>query len=225
MQYGLDMAFPPTPEQAAYMRQLGYTFSGVYIGGPRALSHDAWQQRDGERYPVRDIASAFDGGFLPIYVGRNEPWDSRSHFTSYQGKLDAADANTSTGACGFDSGSPLCLDLEYGTYQKHPMETTNYVRAFANVVRAAGHVFGIYSDPGTIEGLRQHMPQLLDFVWGASWVRGWTDLDTPNAPVGMFDPLDPPPWDAWQFGGGVIKGVSVDLDSATDAFTFARYAL
>src|SRR5258708_1235991 len=128
--YGLDMVYPPTIVEAQQMVQLGWTVCCVYIGGPRATAHFAWHQVDGTNYfPVKDISG--EGGFsdfLPIYVGRNVPWDTQSNFLT-KGISDGDDANTQTGACGFGPESPLCLDLESGTYQKYPRAVRLYCAA------------------------------------------------------------------------------------------------
>lgn len=216
MKYGVDMLLPPSRTQAQTMRRAGYSWCGVYVGGPRAAARHVWQQVDGVAYPVRDLEDIFDG-FLPIYVGCNQPWDVGSAYTADRGAQDGDDANRCTGACGFDSWTPLILDLEYGTFQQNPVGVEEYVRAWAEVVRGAGHVAGIYSDIESLNAMYEW--DFVDIRWGAAWVRG----NFATAPWGRFDPSDPPPWDAWQFGGATIAGVQVDCNSASDAFKFATY--
>jgi Domain of unknown function (DUF1906) len=217
MQYGLDMLTPPTPQQAQAMRQLGWSWCAVYVGGPRAAAHSAWQEQNG-RFPVKDIAGAF-GGFLPIYVGKNAPWDVAESFSYDAGLADGDEANGLTGACGFNSTTPLCLDVEYGTWQANPTGVEDYIRGWVERVNGAGHRAGLYSDIETLNHY-VHRPDLMDFLWGAAWVRGSFNA----APTGGFDPQSPPPpWDAWQFGSSTIAGISVDCNSLVDGFALAAY--
>lgn len=218
MQYGLDMLTPPTPQQAQAMRQLGWSWCAAYVGGPRAAAHATWQENASDQlFPVRTIAAVFDG-FLPIYVGKNAPWDAPESFTYESGLADGDDATILTGRCGFDSPTPLCLDVEYGTWQANPTGVEEYIRGWVERVNGAGHRAGLYSDIETLNHY-EHRPDLIDFLWGAAWVRGSFNA----APAGGFDPQVPPPWDAWQFGGGTIAGVSVDCNSMIDAFPLAGY--
>lgn len=199
------------------VRDLGWTWLNVYVGGPRAASGRRWRQRDGVSYPVGDIADIFDG-FLPTYVGRNYPWDGPDAFSYDQGLLDGEDANECTGACGFDRPTPLTLDLEYGCWQHYGHRVVDYVQGWIERVNQAGHPGGVYSDIDTLN----HLPigELVDYKWGAAWVRG-AFTNSPRA--GTFNPQSPPPWDAWQYGGGMLLDVSADCNSMTDNFQLARY--
>jgi len=219
---GLDMAYPPTIPQAQQMSTLGYTACGVYTGGPRAMAHNAWHQIDGDRYPVRDLVPYFTDGFVPICVGRNTPWDSGAMFTFRQGVADGNQANSDTGACGFDSDSLLVLDVEYGTYETYGLRVVTYITGFVSVANAVGHKVYVYGDEVLCNYLYPHR-QFVDGVWGAD--QNWFPGADASAPVGRFDPLLPPPWDAWQFGNGIVAGVSCDFDSYVDDFPFAKYAL
>jgi Domain of unknown function (DUF1906) len=218
LKYGVDLLNPPTFQQAQAIRQFGWSWCAVYVGGPRAAAHHIWQENAIDGYhPVKALASIFDG-FLPIYVGANQPWDPPQSFTYGAGLSDGDDANACTGACGFDSDTPLCLDVEYGTWQANPSGVEDYIRGWVERVNAAGHRAGLYAD---IETLNQYVnrPDLIDFLWGAAWVRG----NFSRAPVGSFDPQSPPPWDAWQWGGGSLANLSVDFNSMIDSFELARY--
>jgi Domain of unknown function (DUF1906) len=211
--YGLDMVSAPTEAQAATMFELGWRFLGCYVGGPRAAAgHHGWPNA------AVGVLANVGFSFLPIYVGRNHPWDDFSAFTFQQGVLDGDEANSLTGACGFDSDTPLCLDLEYGTYQSDPQGARQYLRGWVQQVNAAGHKACLYSDLETLG--RLGTPDLVDLLWGAAWVR---EAFTLQPPLGRFDPTTPPPWNAWQYAGGTIAGVSVDCNSATDDFPFAQY--
>ena len=220
MKYGVDCLYPPMPEQAVRMRNLGWTWLAVYVGGPRAAAHSAWQEVDQLRYPVRDLAPHFDG-FLPIYVGKNAPWDRPEAFTYDTGLQDGQDADDLALACGFAANTPLALDLEYGTWQAARDAVHEYVRGWVEAVNRAGHPAGLYSDMETLDQY-QNRPDLIDFLWGAAWIRGGF---TNSCPAGRFDPSSPPPWQVWQYAGGNIAGVQVDTNSMTDDFELARYGL
>lgn len=217
MRYGLDMLYPPSRTAAEIMQARGWQWLNVYIGGPRATARNSWQIREGVSYPVADVAPYFEG-FLPLYVGRNAPWDRPGDFNYQQGIEDGDEANELTGACGFDSNTVLGLDLEYGTWQAAPHGAEEYVRGWVERVNAAGHPGVLYSDIETLNHLDK--PELIDFVWGAAWIGG-TNFE--NAPLGQFDPSWPPPWDVWQFGSGRIGGIQCDCNSSTDAFPLAAY--
>jgi hypothetical protein len=219
MKYGIDCVYPPNRQQAQSMINYGWSWIGVYIGGPRAASDNSWQEDEGsDKFPVRRLADVFDG-FLPIYVGRNQPWDDQRVFTRQQGISDGDQANILMGACGFNESQPCCLDVEYGTYQAHPADTKEYILGWVQRLNEAGHPAGLYSDMETLNNLEEGLE--VDFKWGAAWVRGSFGL---YAPTGRFDPQQPPPWDVWQFAsGGAIGGVNVDLNSMTDDFVLANY--
>src|SRR5437016_10914531 len=221
--FGVDAAFPFSIQSALFRSELGWEWLGMYVGGPRAMSRDAWHET-ANRYPVRDLQPAFNG-FMPIYVGRNvgddpnRPWDALAAFTFEQGVIDGDEATVLTGACGFDRETPLCLDIEYNTWEQHPQATARYVAGWVSVVNAAGHKAGIYADRATVTALGR--PELVDFVWCAYWRSRATGLQ--QAPVGDYDPSWPPPWNIWQFGGSVIAGVSVDLNSLGEGLALATY--
>lgn len=217
MRYFVDMLHPPTRAQARAIRDLGWAGCAVYTGGPRAAARHTWQQVDGQRYPVRELADIFDF-FVPIWVGRNAPWDAAASFSWGHGVEDGQTADADTGACGFGPTSPLGLDVEYGTYQAHPVETLQYILGWVSAVNSAGHPAGVYSDIQTLNALEAGLQ--VDWKWGAAWVPSYASS---SAPVGEFNPAEPPPWDAWQFGGVTIDGVTVDCNSASDTFAGASY--
>ncbi len=212
MIYGLDMLYAPTPAAAATMWHNGWRWLCCYIGGPRAAAgHHGWS--NGAVHILANQGFVF----LPTYVGRTWPYDPAEAFSYTQGLLDADDANVLTGACGFNETTPLCLDAEYGDFQNAP-GFSEYVRGFAERVNAAGHQLCLYSD---VETLNAFDSSTVDLKWGAAWTgRNLTS----KPPFGRFDPATPPPWDAWQFGGTTIAGVSVDQNSARDDFPFAQYS-
>lgn len=211
MIYGLDMTSPPTPAAAATMWHNGWRWLCCYIGGPRAAAgHHGWSNG-----AVRTLAGQ-GFVFLPTYVGRTWPYDQAAAFTYAQGLLDGDDANVLTGACGFDETTPLCLDAEAGDFQNAP-GFGEYVRGFAERVNAAGHKLCLYSDTETLNAFDS---SIVDLKWGAAWS---TRVLGTKPPLGRYNPATPPPWTYWQFGGGMIAGMSVDMDSATDDAPFARY--
>lgn len=210
MHYGVDLTYPPSPQWAQQVAALGWDWLAVYVGGPRATARDSWQQRDGQRYPVA-VINPHISRFLPIYVGRQFPWDGPGAFGPQSGRLDGEDANKLTGACGFDSTTPLCLDLEYGNYQRYGDRVIEYVQGWVERVNAAGHPAWLYSDIETLSKIQ--LGTMIDAKWGAAWVRG---AATSTPPAGQFDPAQPPPWQAWQYANGQLVGVNVDFDSITD---------
>lgn len=208
MLYGLDSAYAPSTAAARRLFSLGWRFYCGYVGGPRAThawSHDDFARLAGEGFV-----------FLPIYVGRTVHYDPISAFTFDQGVKDGDEANVLTGACGFDSTTPLCLDAEYGDWQTAP-GFSEYVRGFGQQVNGAGHKLVLYSDTETLNNFGS---DLVDLKWGAAYS---SRAVTQKPPYGRFDPASPPPWDMWQYGTGTVASTSVDLDSAVDDFPFAQF--
>lgn len=215
------MVYPPTGPQARQIVSLGWDVCCVYIGGPRSAAHSAWHQVDNVSYPVRDLSTIFSD-FLPIYVGRNQPWDTQSNFL-HLGASDGDDANIQTGACGFGPSTPICLDLESGTYARWPRAVRIYCAAWVSQVNAAGHKAYLYSDMQTIQAIGQ--PDLFDGTFVAWWEQDALRLINPKvSELGRsYDPSESPPTDAWQFGGGYTASVSVDFDSFSDGMVLAKY--
>lgn len=212
MIYGVDCAYPPSRAQGLAIWNNGWRFMGCYIGGPRATAgHHGWA--NASVHVLADIGFLF----LPIYVGRTVPYDAPSAFNYQQGLTDGDDANVLTGACGFDGTTPLCLDAEYGDWQK-AAGFSEYLRGFGERVNGAGHKLCLYSDTET---LNHFGSDLIDLKWGAAYS---SRAFTQTPPTGRFDPASPPPWDCWQYASsGSIGGVSLDLNSATDDFPLAQY--
>lgn len=222
MKFGLDMAYPPTKKQAAAMQNLGYTFCIAYIGGDGALAKDRWHIVDGSRYPVGNIAPYFTDGFMPTYVPGQDP----TGYNADTGFADGLDANTQTGACGFDGSSPLFLDIEYSMYANNPSGVLSYIPAFVSAVNDAGHACVVYGSTSLVNYMTDNgwVGPTVDGVWGADQIltnraNAGSSLWTP------YDPSQPPPWMFWQCGNGSIAGVSVDYDTAVDGALLAKYAL
>lgn len=213
MIYGVDSTSPPTVAQAQRIWDNGWRWSIVYVGGPRAAAgHHGW--------PNATVGALAKIGFkfLPVYVGRTHPYDPPSAFTYLQGLADGDEANVLTGACGFDSDTPLTLDAEAGDYQNAP-GFSEYLRGFGERVNAAGHQLCLYSDTQTLNAFGS---DLVDLKWGADTGRrrlNYLDPVTQKPPISQFDPSVPPPWNAWQFA----FGSTFDLNSAADDFPLASY--
>src|SRR6266851_3948888 len=205
MIYGLDSAFPPSVTGARLMYSNGWRFYGGYIGGPRA--YNRWLNSDFGQLALIGFK------FLPIFVGRNRPWDTVFNYDA--GIADGDAANNLAGGCGFNETQPLVLDVEYGTWDGQAV--TDYCDGWCNRVHMPGHTTILYSDPATIAAIGSHF----DYTWGADYV---TSVRYGSPPAGQFDPSTPPPWDVWQFDdNGAIGGSTVDLNSARDDFPFATY--
>jgi hypothetical protein len=225
--FGIDCVSPPTAFQARRIATAGYTFCIVYVGGPYATpgNKNGWPNAS-----VGAIAPHFTDGFIPIYVGQqnvpNNPNLAGGIMTYEQGKADGLQADAMTGACGFDSTTPLGLDLEAGNLQADPAGVRAYVSGWVESVNAAGHPAGLYGDIYTIAHLGT--PDLIDWTFPASWhwtVPSWlAAFPNPQLGANAADPAQPPPSTLWQFAsGGQIAGVDVDLDSVTDTFDLAKY--
>lgn len=213
MLYGVDCARPPAVYQARRIWANGWRWMAVYVGGPRAAAgHHGW--------PNAAVGALAQIGFtfMPIYVGRTHPYDPPSAFTYRQGLADGDEANVLTGACGFDSGTPLALDAEAGDYQNAP-GFGEYLRGFGERVNGAGHQLCLYSDTQTLNAFG---PDLVDRKWGADTGRrplNYIDPLTTAPPIGKFDPSLPPPWSYWQW----CFGSQFDCNSAVDDAPLATY--
>jgi hypothetical protein len=222
MKFGLDMEMPPNKRQAAAMQALGYTFCICYIGGDGAAAGTNWHIIDGKRTPVGDIAPFFSDGFMPTYV----PGQSAAGYNANSGAGDGADACVQTGACGFDSSSPMFLDIEYDMYAGNPSGVLAYIPEFVRVCNEAGHAVVVYGSTALVNFLVDNdwVGPVVDGVWGADPILG-NRLNASASMWTLYDPTLPPPWMFWQCGNGSIAGVSVDYDTATDDCLLAKYAL
>jgi hypothetical protein len=203
VRYGVDLLRPPRAEQASAIFRLGWSFLGCYVGGPYLSGHQPWSGQE--------IAALAGIGFkfLPIWVGQQQTGSMQGSLSYPQGLQDGHDANGDLDERAFPPGCVVALDLEAG----NPIpQAEEYVRGFVENLNAAGHPVCLYCDPRTGHFLGR--PELVDYVWAASWVTH----DLRRAPFGRFNPQDDPAWDAWQFGTGTIWGTPVDYDSVTDEF-------
>ena len=210
VQYGLDSAFAPSLEQAQALWVRGWRFFGGYIGGPRAAH--AWSNTDFHR--LADVGFTF----IPIYVGRNRPWDLPAAFNFEQGVQDGDDSNIRAGACGFDENQAIALDVEANSGTGALGQALlDYVDGWCQQTHAAGHPTIIYTSSSLLTMLGDHF----DHKWGAEWVGNKLQHNAP--PWGLYDPGEPPPWTFWQFADNVSNG-AYDGNSATDDAPLAVYA-
>jgi len=218
MLYGLDCLAPPSDTAARLMLRYGWSWLNCYIGGPFLSGHTPWPN---ERVSA---LAAIGFRFLPLYVGQQlvpgRP-DLQGTMTYDQGVADGTEATILTGACGFNESTILGLDLEAGSYEADNVDVREYVRGFVEVGNSAGHPVVLYSDALTAEHLAT--PDLVDYKWVSDPIVAGRNYR--KAPVGFFDPTPAPRWDAWQFAfGGLIGGVTCDLNSADETFPLAEYS-
>lgn len=209
MLYGLDCLFAPSDNQARRMAALGWSVLGCYINtGP----FHTWAHWTNDQV---GICAKYFQFMVPIYVGQQ----AHGTLSADQGSIDGDDANVCAGAAGFNEEQPVCLDMEYGTYQSNPAGALDYLSAWVAKVNGAGHRAILYSDSYTIAHVGT--PDLVDLTWGASYVVRNNAYVKP--PIGEFDPSSPPPWTGWQFGSGTVANVSVDYSSWVDDVQLAIY--
>jgi hypothetical protein len=217
MKHGVDRASVLTPDDINSLNADGLNISWVaaYIGGPRSAA-SGWD------FTAVELLHRMDIGLLPVYVGRNYPWDDIDMFTDSQGAIDANDAVAAANAMGFNSG-PLTLDVEANTFDAHGLQTVEYVRGWCVTVRDAGYQAGVYGPPRLIQVCREW--DLINFGWAAFWRQtgdAWLRLsqDWPDVSSLTADGLEQPP-ELWQFVGDVPLLGGIDLSVARDDFAFA----
>lgn len=209
MIYGLDAAYAPSAATARKLWGAGWRFFGGYTGGPRAAH--AWSNGDFGRL------AAIGFTFIPIFVGRNLPWDDPSAFTFEQGLADADQSNGLAGGCGFDENQPICLDVEGNSGMGDLGQALlDYCDGWCQRTHDAGHKTIVYTSSSIMATLGDHF----DYKWGAEWVGNAGHYTSP--PWGQFDPSEPPPWDFWQFADNAYNN-NFDASSATDTAPLATY--
>jgi hypothetical protein len=224
--HGLDRAGAPEPATARAMLDAVHgSWWNVYIGGPRR--HEAaatWTPERVQQYVAQGITR-----FLLNYVGRQvlpdrkPPIDDRQLLTSAQGKLDGEEACRIAERFGYGAGTPLCLDLEAGTFNRSERGSMAYATGWCRAVRDQGLRPGVYSSPAALTRLagEQERP---DWVWVARWVGNTFDAHAdPHRVKDLADHLwDKPGQRAWQYGGktkdgpAVVGGLDVDINVADD---------
>ncbi len=206
---GLDKDDPPAPEVAKRMLDaIGGRWWGVYIGGPEATH--AWTPGDVAGYVQHGIEN-----FMLTYVGRQKA----GPLTHPQGQTDGRAAMGLLKTFGYDNRTPLCLDVELGTFESAPMASVEYARGWCETVRQAGGRPGVYANPETLKAMHGKAPA--DFVWIASWVTHGRGEHDPHSAAGVPAALWPNPGQrAWQYAGAFgnapcqVLGVDVDIDVA-----------
>lgn len=209
MLYGLDVAYAPNIMTARRLYSQGWRFFGGYTGGPRAAH--AWSNADFGRLAKVGFT------FIPIYVGRNLPWDDSSAFNYDQGVADGDDSNNLAGACGFNSQQAICLDVEANSGMGSLGQALlDYVDGWCQRTHDAGHPTIVYTSSSIMAQIGSHF----DYQWGAEWAGNSGQYNTP--PWGLFDPSEPPPWTFWQWADNVQNN-TYDGDSAVDGAPLAIY--
>jgi hypothetical protein len=207
--YGLDSAYAPSLATARRLYGYGWRFFGGYTGGPRAAH--GWSNADFGRLARVGFR------FIPIFVGRNLPWDEPASFNREQGIADGDDSNNLAGACGFDSDQAICLDVEANSGMGNLGQALlDYVDGWCQRSHDAGHKTIVYTSASIMITIGSHF----DYQWGAEWVGNGGYYTTP--PFGRFDPSEPPPWTFWQFADNAVGG-AFDASSAINDAPLATY--
>jgi LysM repeat protein len=215
--HGLDKDVPPAAAKAKEMLdEIGGTWWNVYIGGPEASF--TWQPEHVRAYQQQGIHH-----FLLCWVGRQAKELSR--LTVAQGRTDGDAACQRVKDFGLAApGTPVCLDVELGTFEAAPGASLDYAGAWCEAVRAAGLRPGVYANPAPLQELHKRTAKP-DWVWLASWVQHTAD---PGANPRLAKGLDSDQWPqhgqrAWQYAGAFdhkvcqIGGIDVDIDVADAA--------
>ncbi len=221
--HGLDKDVPPAAAKAKEMLdEIGGTWWNVYIGGPEASF--TWQPEHVRAYQQQGIHH-----FLLCWVGRQAKELSR--LTVAQGRTDGDAACQRVKDFGLAApGTPVCLDVELGTFEAAPSASLDYAGAWCEAVRAAGLRPGVYANPAPLQELHKRTAKP-DWVWLASWVQHTAD---PGANPRLAKGLDPDQWPqhgqrAWQYAGAFdhkvcqIGGIDVDIDVADAACLVDTY--
>ena len=160
--HGLDSAVAPPAETAkAMLQQIGGSWWGIYVGGPRATH--AWKPAEVDAYRAVGITQ-----FLLTYVGRQEK--DVALLTKTQGDTDGEAAVRLAATFGFGAGEPLALDLEQRTFNAAPSKSLDYIEGWVASVRRQGWRPGVYTNTGPLTALAERAVQP-DFVWVARFVR------------------------------------------------------
>lgn len=113
---------------------MGYV--GVYLA-PAPSHHDnAWMSKVA-------LLQSMGWGFLPVYVGQQDPTTPGSHvLTAAQGTTDASDAAGLASSAGISTGSVLYLDIELGGTLSAPY--IDYITAWVNGIASGNYRPGVY---------------------------------------------------------------------------------
>jgi hypothetical protein len=225
--HGLDRATAPEPATAkAMLDAIHGSWWNVYIGGPRRHQAAAtWTPERVQQHIAQGITR-----FLLTYVGRQvlpdrkPPIDDRHLLTSAQGKQDGEEACRIAERFGYGAGTPLCLDLEAGTFDRSERGSMAYTTGWCRAVRDRGFRPGVYSSPRALTRLARE-EERPDWVWVAKWVGNKFNASAdPHRVEDLADNLwGKPGQRVWQYGGktkdgqpALVGGLEVDINVADD---------
>lgn len=217
--HGLDRDVAPDPGVAKQMLEDigGGTWWNVYMGGPET-GGKGWTPSLLRQYKDHGITR-----FLLSYVGwQADTPANAARLTVSQGAQDGAEACQLAAQFGFAAaGTPVCLDLEGGTWDVEPTTSLEYAGAWCHAVRSHGFRPGVYSNPRVLVPLHARADKP-DWVWIASWITNKADSGRdPHRAAGLSDEL----WAgagqrAWQYAGPLSSGpctvrqLNVEIDVA-----------
>lgn len=215
--HGLDRAAAPEPAKAkAMLDAIHGSWWNVYIGGPNS-GGSGWTPDRVQKYVAHGITR-----FLLIYVGRQE--QDVGLLTTAQGRRDGEEACRIAERFGYGAGTPLCLDLEAGTFRRSERGSMDYTTGWCRAVRDGGFRPGVYSSPMALTRLAREKERP-DWVWVAKWVGNKFDASAdPHRVQELADNLwGKPGQRVWQYGGktkdgqpAVVGGLEVDINVADD---------
>jgi len=215
--HGLDRAAAPEPAKAkAMLDAIHGSWWNVYIGGPNS-GGSGWTPDRVRQYVAQGITR-----FLLIYVGRQEA--DVGLLTIAQGRRDGEEACRIAERFGYGAGTPLCLDLEAGTFVRSERGSMDYTTGWCRAVRDRGFRPGVYSSPKALTRLARE-DERPDWVWAAKWVGNKFDARAdPHRVEDLADNLwGKPGQRVWQYGGktkdgrpAVVGGLEVDINVADD---------
>ena len=108
---------------------------------------------------------------MPIWVGQQSPAICGAHALTFaRGRADGHATATRMHELGWqaDRDIPVALDVEGGTYDYNPHQTSAYVHGWVSAVHADGYRAYVYSSESGIEHF--HDAKLgVDGAWIASW--------------------------------------------------------
>jgi hypothetical protein len=187
------------------------SWTGVYIGGSCSAG-SGWTKAT-----VTAIANATGWTFMPIWVGsQSSAICNTSTLTYARGQTDGVSTAATMAEFGWGPNLqiPVALDVEAGTYEDDPADSTSYIHGWLDAVHAAGYLGYIYSSPSGIVHYG-NAGLTIDGVWVAAYQYSAFEDITPAdlTDIGtLFSNHDR----AWQYAGSVsIPGVGgVDCNTS-----------
>jgi len=212
---GFDsLAYPGDPVMGLLRQRTNFRFVGYYLAPAPCRGSSPWLGR-------RATLANQGWGFLPVYVGQQEPGASKctqNTLTAQQGDEDGRAAVGLMASEGFPLKSVIYLDIEMGGPAS--TRTLSYVGAWVDAVLDVGtYTPGIYCSHKTAPSILAARPNV------PIWTFNLVDLH-PNSP--SF-PTNPPTGSgvaqaiAWQYAQGIaikfndpaLPPMTVDLDCAS----------